>query len=113
MNSQESTPSTGQLVLAAELSHRNAAHAALKIETAADHELGEHLQSALRVNRRIGVAIGLVMAQLGFTDEEAIQALRHSSMDANRKLVDVAEDIISASQAPRNVSHGWRLSAAR
>ena len=113
MNSRESTPPTGQPVLAAELSHRNAAHAALKIEAAADHEPVEDFQSALRVNRRIGVAIGLVMAQLGFTDDEAIQALRHSSMDANRKLVDVAEDIISASKVPRNASHGWRLSVAR
>ena len=109
MNSRERTcvaQPTEQPVPATELSHLDAAHAALKIDAAANHELVEHLQSALRTNRRIGVAIGLIMAQLGFTDEQAIDALRRSSMNANRQLVDVAEDIISASQLPRDVSAG-------
>ncbi len=54
-----------------------------------------HLKVALDSNRRIGMAMGLVMAQLGVADDEAFDALRRISQNTNRKLRDVAEEIIA------------------
>jgi AmiR/NasT family two-component response regulator len=53
------------------------------------------LKSALDSNRRIGMAMGLVMGQLGVADDEAFDALRRISQNTNRKLRDVAEDIVA------------------
>ena len=52
------------------------------------------LQAALLSNRRIGVAVGIVMSELRVTETAAFEALRRISMDTNRKLRDVAEDVI-------------------
>ena len=52
------------------------------------------LKEALDSNRRIGMAMGLVMGQLQVTDEEAFDALRRISQNTNRKLRDVADDVI-------------------
>lgn len=63
------------------------------------HDLDEqvcHLKVALQSNRRIGIAIGIVMSQLRISDEEAFSALRQVSQSSNRKLRDVAEDVIYA-----------------
>jgi hypothetical protein len=54
----------------------------------------DQLAAALVSNRRIGVAVGLVMAELGCSDAESLAALRRRSMDSNRRLADVAEDVI-------------------
>ena len=40
------------------------------------------------------MAMGLVMGQLGVADAEAFDALRRISQNTNRKLHDVAEDVI-------------------
>ncbi len=61
-------------------------------------ELGDEvsqLKGALQSNRRIGMAMGLVMGQLGVADDEAFDALRQISQNTNRKLRDVADDIIA------------------
>lgn len=63
------------------------------------HDLDEqvtHLKAALQSNRRIGIAIGIVMSQHRITDEAAFLALRRASQSSNRKLRDVAEDVIYA-----------------
>jgi hypothetical protein len=52
------------------------------------------LEVARDSNRRIGMAMGLVMGQLQVTDEEAFDALRRISQNTNRKLRDVADDVI-------------------
>ena len=52
------------------------------------------LKEALDSNRRIGMAMGLVMGQLHVTDAEAFDALRRISQNTNRKLRDVADDVI-------------------
>ncbi len=53
------------------------------------------LKGALDSNRRIGMAMGLVMGQLGVADDEAFDALRQISQNTNRKLRDVADDVIT------------------
>ncbi len=54
----------------------------------------ENLRIALRSNRRIGIAIGLIMAQCHATDHEAFELLRQRSMDTNRKMADLAERVV-------------------
>ncbi|WP_295696820.1 ANTAR domain-containing protein [Lapillicoccus sp.] len=58
------------------------------------------LQAALLSNRRIGVAVGIVMNELRITESAAFEALRRFSMDSNRKLRDVAEDVIDTGELP-------------
>jgi ANTAR domain len=52
------------------------------------------LTAALASNRRIGMAMGIVVRQLDVDEDEAFNVLRKMSQDSNRKLRDVAEDII-------------------
>ena len=52
------------------------------------------LRIARDSNRRIGMAMGIVMNQRHVTDEQAFDILRRTSQNTNRKLRDVAEDVI-------------------
>jgi len=54
----------------------------------------EHLERALATNRRIGIAIGVVMARYGLPDEQAFELLREQSQVRNKKLRDLAEEVI-------------------
>ena len=58
----------------------------------------ENLQLALSTNRRIGVAIGVLMVAERLTHEQAFDRLREASQRSNRKLRDVAEDVILTGQ---------------
>ena len=51
-------------------------------------------------NRRIGIAIGILMARAGHTDEQAFECLRDASQQHNRKLRDIAEDVIYTGAVP-------------
>ena len=53
-----------------------------------------HLETALASNRRIGIAIGIVMARHGVTDEVAFELLRERSQLLNEKLRELAEEVI-------------------
>ena len=52
------------------------------------------LRIARDSNRRIGMAMGIVMNQRHVTDEQAFDILRRTSQNTNRKLRDIAEDVI-------------------
>ena len=54
----------------------------------------EQLRTAQHSNRRIGMAMGIVMNQLEVEDQEAFDVLRRISQHTNRKLRNVAEDVI-------------------
>ena len=60
----------------------------------------EHLSRALESNRRIGMAIGIVMARHGLTPDEAFGALRMASQRSHRKLRDIAEDVVFTGEIP-------------
>jgi curved DNA-binding protein CbpA len=64
------------------------------------------LRIARESNRRIGMAVGIVMNQLQVDDLEAFDALRRTSQNTNRKLREVAEDIIQG-------RHTWASSPDR
>lgn len=54
----------------------------------------DQLEQAVRSNRDIGVAMGIVMAHRLITRDEAFELLRRASQQQHRKLVDVADDVI-------------------
>lgn len=53
-----------------------------------------HLQTALQTNRRIGIAIGILMGIGKIGEAEAFELLRQASSRRNVKLRLVAEDVI-------------------
>ena len=55
-----------------------------------------HLEEALASARRIGAAVGIVMAQHRMTEEQAFGVIRKASNDRNAKLRHVAEDIVES-----------------
>jgi AmiR/NasT family two-component response regulator len=59
-----------------------------------------NLETALRTNRRIGIAIGIVMSQHRCTDLEAFETLRQLSQHRNRKLRELAEEVIYTGALP-------------
>ena len=58
------------------------------------------LDVALHTNRRIGAALGILMARRGLTHEQAFLTLRQASQNSNRKLRDLAEDILETGGLP-------------
>jgi AmiR/NasT family two-component response regulator len=64
-----------------------------------NHELGagvQRLEMAVHSQGRIGIATGLVMAQHRIEADAALAVLRRASQESNRKLRDLAEDVISS-----------------
>ena len=55
-----------------------------------------HLKRALQSNRGIGVAIGVLMATHRVTEEQAFDLLRIASQNSNRKLVDIAAEVVES-----------------
>jgi AmiR/NasT family two-component response regulator len=63
-------------------------------------EQNRHLTEALRTNRQIGMAIGIVMATEKLTEEQAFRRLTQVSQRANRKLRDLAEEVVYSGLVP-------------
>lgn len=53
-----------------------------------------NLQAGIISNRRVGMAVGIVMATMRVKDDEAFHLLRRTSQKSHRKLREVAEDVI-------------------
>jgi hypothetical protein len=79
----------GQVVLASMM----APFAALAVESRLRVEDVGNLTAALETSRQIGIAVGIVMASHRVPSDEAFALLRRSSMDLNRKLHDVAQEV--------------------
>ncbi len=69
-------------------------HAAQAIAAAQLRHRSQNLQRALSTNRDIGTAIGVLIAQYKLTRDQAFDLLRIASQNTNRKLHDVALDVI-------------------
>lgn len=70
-----------------------ATFAALAVEGELHERDTANLEAALRTNRQIGTAIGILMATEKVTEADAFQLLRRASNHLNRKLVDIAEQV--------------------
>jgi AmiR/NasT family two-component response regulator len=79
-------------------------HAALSLSAASSGERAANLELALGSNRRIGIALGVIMCQGRCTDEQAFAVLRNASQTTHRKLRDVAEDVIFTGLVPEPAS---------
>lgn len=67
---------------------------------AAAEERISHLQIALTGNRRIGAAIGVLMALRKVSEEQAFDLLRNTSQRTRRKLREVADDVTRTGDLP-------------
>ena len=77
-----------------------AAHAAIALSAAEQHERGDRLEDALRSNREIGMAMGVLMGRGGVTQDEAFTVLRRASQHLHRKLHDVAAEVVESGELP-------------
>jgi AmiR/NasT family two-component response regulator len=65
-------------------------------DLATAHDKIANLEIALKSGRRIGMAMGILMAQFRIREDAAFDMLREASQNRNRKLRDLAEDVILA-----------------
>lgn len=84
----------------AELLARVRTHAELHRRRQAARSDAGHLEVALQSSRRIGAAIGIIMERDRVPEDEAFARLRKASQDTNRKLRDVAEQIVLTGTTP-------------
>lgn len=77
-----------------------ATHGALAVALSANQLQVENLQKALTSNREIGVAMGILMARHHVTREQAFGLLRMASQNSNRKLHDVALQVVDTGALP-------------
>jgi transcriptional regulator with GAF, ATPase, and Fis domain len=77
-----------------------AAHAAVAMQGAREHDRAEQLEHALASSREIGMAMGVIMAHGRMTQEQAFEVLRRASQHLNRKLYDVAAEVVETGQLP-------------
>jgi GAF domain-containing protein len=74
-----------------------AAHAAVAISAA--HEL-QQLKTAVDTRTVIGVALGILMERFHITQDQAFSALTRVSSHSNRKLRDLAAELVSTRELP-------------
>jgi transcriptional regulator with GAF, ATPase, and Fis domain len=83
-----------------------AAHAAVAMAAAVEHERAEQLEAALGSSREIGMAMGVLMSRGRTSQDEAFDLLRRASQHLNRKLRDVAADVIETGELPGRPPRG-------
>ena len=71
-----------------------ATHGGLLMNTILADDRVRNLRRALESNRQIGVAIGVLMHEHRLTQAQAFDVLRASSQDSNRKLADIAIEVV-------------------
>lgn len=71
-----------------------ATHSARAMLAASARDKAAHLQLALDSNREIGTAMGIIMTAHKVTRDDAFTQLRIASQNRNRKLIDIATDVI-------------------
>lgn len=77
-----------------------AAIAFVEAEGAADRHKIEHLEAALVSSRRIGAAVGILMATRRVTYDEGFDLLRVASQRGNQKVREIAEYVLLAGELP-------------
>ena len=77
-----------------------AEHAAIAVEAARSDDRADHLEAALAHSRTIGAAIGILVERHRIVPEDAFRQLRETSQHTNRKLADVAADLVETGALP-------------
>ncbi|GAB4013999.1 GAF and ANTAR domain-containing protein [Nocardioides ultimimeridianus] len=81
-----------------------AAFASVAITAAGQKAEARTLRDGLASNREIGKAVGLLMATHSLGDEEAFAVLRQASTTLNRRLADIARQIVEEHNARAGAS---------
>ena len=76
------------------------AHAALAFARAREREQISGPEQAVASNRSIGMAIGILMAIRRIGQDEAFDLLRRVSQRTNRKLREIADEVVHTGQLP-------------
>ncbi len=71
-----------------------ATHGGLLLNTMLANDRVRNLKLALESNREIGVAIGVLMHEHRLSQAQAFDVLRAASQDSNRKLADIALEVV-------------------
>ena len=71
-----------------------ATHGGLLMNTMLANDRARNLKRALESNREIGVAIGVLMHEHRLSQAQAFDVLRAASQDSNRKLADIALEVV-------------------
>ena len=82
-------------------------------DLAAAREEAAQLTSALASNRQIGIATGIVVASEKVTTEQAFTRLTEISQKSNRKLRDVADDVVYTGVVPSPAPRADRTARQR
>lgn len=77
-----------------------AGHASIALDAAIATDQNQNLQQALQSNRRIGMAMGILIALHHLEEREAFDLLRAASQNTHTKLRDVAEEVILTGAVP-------------
>lgn len=85
---------------AVELVRRERIQAALD----AEHAVSAQLRQALQGSRDIGMAIGITMNASHLTSDQAVEVLSRASQDTNRKLRDIAAELVRTGVLPHVAS---------
>ena len=75
-----------------------AVHAGLAVAHAGSRERCTELERALASSREIGMAMGVVMASHGVTSHQAFELLRRASRRRNRKVREIAADVVETGE---------------
>lgn len=73
----------------------------LQAEGVIDRDKIANLEAALVTARRIGAAMGVLMASHKVTEPQAFDLLRTASQNRHRKLREVAEDVLLTGTLPK------------
>ncbi len=77
-----------------------AAHATVAFATARQADTARTLRRAVDSNRTIGMAMGILMATVRVDEDAAFELLKQISSTTNRKLADVAADVVRSGALP-------------
>lgn len=81
-----------------------ATHGSLALEASHHKTRATNLERALHTSREIGTAIGVLMGHHKLTQDQAIDLLRITSQHNNRKLHDVAREVVETGTLPLDLS---------
>ena len=90
-----------------------AAHAALALARARERAQISGLEQALASNRAIGTAIGILMATRRVTQDRAFDLLRVVSQRTNRKLREIADEVVLTGALPSDKLPSGKLPSGR
>lgn len=85
-----------------------AAHVSSTVALYEAEEQAQNLNTALGASREIGMAVGVLMSSHKVTKDAAFDMLRGASQRLNRKLRELAADIVETGAVPQSTDSGSR-----